>query len=80
MGKISTELVRSENDNSNSAMIIPAKIPDPAMDYFTPYGAKLPRGNFIENRGAYLNSSSTYHECVVFDPKQVKIRYLVMTK
>jgi len=80
LGKISTHLMRKEDDDSNSVMLIPSRIPDPAMDYFTPYGAKLPRGNFIENKDARNTWRSSDHECVVFDPKQVKIRYLVMTK
>ena len=75
-----TGTFRKEDDDSNSAMVVPSQIPDPAMDYFTPYGAKLPRGHLIKNKDAPCPWRNDDHECVVFDPKQVKIRYLVMTK
>ena len=77
MGKICTDLEKK----GDSFVRVPSKIPDPAMDCFTPYGAKLPRGSLIENEDVKDKCWWTQeHECVVFDAKQVKIRYLVMTE
>lgn len=66
----------------HSTVCLPSKIPNPELDYYTPYGAKLPQGNLIRNP-AFDDSRSwytSYHECVVFNSKQIKMRYLVMTE
>ena len=66
----------------HSIVVTPSDIPDPKMDYFTPYGAKLPKGPLIRNEAMKEYSSwwTVHHECVVFDVRQIKMRYLVITK
>ena len=71
-----------QNHDTDSTVLRPSKIPDPKMDYFMPYGAKLPTGILIKNPDMDDDNFwwTQHHECVVPDPNQIKIRYLVMTK
>ena len=71
-----------EGSEYNTKWLVCSKIPDPDCDITTPFGAKLRRGNWIKNPVSDEERSYWYsdHECVVRDPKQIKIRYLVQTK
>ena len=71
-----------EESGYNTKWLVCRNIPNPDCDITTPFGAKLRRGNWITNPVSDDERSYWYgdHECVVCDPKQIKIRYLVQTK
>lgn len=57
------------------------KIPNPERSIVMPYGAQVLIGEEIENKN---NDGEKYfhhrHEAVVYNEKQVKIRYIVQVK
>ena len=67
----------SREEGTNSVWVTGQKVPNPRDDVTTPYGAKIQVGTFTENE-SYKGRWSRCHECVVFDPRQVRMRYIVM--